>query len=131
MVEPFAIHTDDGTLRDKCFRVYIFNQAENSCRLTLLGQYEHHFHSQPGVHSGPVYHRHTTVEIFIDAMSNFFISLGNNKELYRLAGTVYHLVKHKTRYIKRGKTINDLFPIMQYKITGRNDNHIRHQNNTS
>lgn len=103
MVEPFPVHTDDRTLRYKCVRVYILDQAEDSGRFALFGQNEHHLNPQAGVQSGSVDHRHSTMQVFIDTASNLFILLGNDEELYRLTCTVHHLVEHKAGNIKGGR----------------------------
>ena len=57
--------------------------------------------------------------------------LGDYKKLHGLTGAVHNLVEYKAGNIQCCKTINHLFPIMQDKITGRNNDHIRHQNDTS
>jgi hypothetical protein len=44
MVEAFTIDTDNSALRDKGLRVNLVDNLENHRALTLLSQYEKHFH---------------------------------------------------------------------------------------
>ena len=64
-------------------------------------------------------------------LAYLLIILRNDKELDRLVVTVHHLIQNEAADIKGYITINDLFPIMQDKITTRNDNQITKHHNPS
>ena len=83
-------------LGNKCFRIYILDQTENRTGFTFLCQNKHHLDIVLGITANAVDKRHTTVKVFVDAVSYFFIFIGNDEELYGLAGTVDDLIQHKT-----------------------------------
>lgn len=105
MVESFAVHTDHGALRNKGFRVDVFNQPEDDGRFPLLGEYKHHLLFPSRIETGGVDDSHTPMRILVNPLSNFFIFVGNDEELYGLTGTVHHLVENEATNIKSYESI--------------------------
>ena len=68
--------------------------------------------------------------IYIDVPGYFIVFLTDDKELYGLPGTVHYLIQNKTANVQGYITVNYLFPILQYKVTGRNDNQVTNQHYT-
>ena len=69
--------------------------------------------------------------ILVDAVSDFLVFVGDDKELYRLTSRVDDLVNTESRDIKNDIAINDHFPVVEHKITGGDDDHIADQDDTA
>src|SRR5574344_3169570 len=67
--------------------------------------------------------------VFVDAFAYFLVLIGDNEELNGTAHGVDHLVYTISRDEQYYITVDNLFPIFQYQITGSDDNHITYQNN--
>src|SRR5574344_2150115 len=128
-VEPLSIDTDDGTLGDKCGGVYLVYQSEDNARLATLCQDEKHLHLTTRIKPLCVDNRTTAMGVFVDAFAYFLVLIGDNEELNGTAHGVDHLVYTISRDEQYYITVDNLFPIFQYQITGSDDNHITYQNN--
>ena len=131
LVEPFAVDSDDSTLRYECLGVDVLDQPEDDGRLAFLGQYEQHLHLVTRVETRSVNHRHAAVRIFIDVLSYLLVLVADDEELYRLAGTVDHLVEHKATDVKGDVSVDNFFPVLQREVAGRNDDEVADQHDAS
>lgn len=78
--------------------------------ILFLSQDKHHFHSVMRITAYTVNKSNSTMQVFINTRTYFFIFTGDNKELNRLTGTVYHLVQYKTGNKEHHISIDDFPP---------------------
>ena len=71
------------------------------------------------------------MQIQIDTSAYFFVFGRYDEKLHRQTCTVYNLIQYKARYEQYYITVYHTFPVMQDKITGRDNDNIAHQDNTS
>lgn len=81
--------------------------------------------------SGAVEYRYSAVCIFDDTVGYFVILLGEDKELDGLAGTVDNPVEHDTDDEQGDETEDYPAPVMEYKVTGADDEYITNHDHSS
>ena len=131
LIESLAIDTNHGTLADEGMRVNLTNQTEYRGSLSLLRQDEQHLDILSRIESRGIHHGHSSIGIGIDAPTYLLILLRNDEELHTSSATVHHLVDAKRLYAKYHITIEYLFYIMHYQITGGDNEDIAYHDDTS
>ena len=84
-VESLAIYTDDGTLRNERRGVDVVDDLENATTLAPFGQNEEHFHFFSAIETVCVDGGDASARLFVDAVANLLVMLGNDEELHRTA----------------------------------------------
>ena len=79
-VEALAIHTDNGTLRDKSVGIHLVDELKNQCALALLTQNEKHLHIVTAVEAMTVDNGAATVYHLVNAVANVLVFLRNDEE---------------------------------------------------
>ena len=92
LVEAFTVDTDDSTLRYKGVGIYFVDKLKYLVRFVLFGQNEQHLHLVARVKALGIDNRHTAMGIVVDALTDLLVFVGDDKELYRPAHGVHHLV---------------------------------------
>ena len=129
-VEALAIDTDDGALRNEGRGVDVVDDLEDATALAPLGQHKEHFHVLAAVEAVSVDGGDASARLFVDALANLLVVLGNDEELHRTTHAVHHLVDAESRDVEHHVAVDDALPVAQDEVGAGNDDDVEQHDDT-